>query len=168
MFESLRPYVVADRFVVRNIGGFEKTHDDRLGDIVRLSEAGLFTGDAQLSLVQTFTAGKATPLLMSDLALMVTAETERRETFNAYILTSVGVELMRLFRQPADRAYARALVDYLRRAKYSVQTFAGTHHGHQFSWLSSTTDVFPPEPPPAAQTENKEVAAGATEESSNS
>ena len=167
MVESLRPYVVADRFILRGSGHFESGQNDRLGDVVRLAEAGIFTGDVQLSFVQTFLAGKVTPLLMSDLVLMVTAETERKETFNAYILTSVGIELMRLFRLPADRAYARALVDRLRRSKYKVETFAGTHHGNQFSW-SSTVDIFPPKPPPTTGAESTEVQPAASDKSAGS
>jgi hypothetical protein len=127
----------------------------------------LFTADVQLIFVQRFLAGKVMPLLMSDLVLMVTAQTERKENFDAYVLTSVGIELMHRFRLPADRAYARALVKRLRRSGYKVETFAGTRQGNQFSPFSAI-DIFPPEPPPTTAAESTEMQTAVPDKSGSS
>ena len=151
IFESLSPYVVSNRFILRTVGDFEKTRNARLQDALQLGEAGLVAVDMQLAFTPTFSPGEPTALLMNDLAIVAIsrAKKERKETFSAYILTSVGVELMRLFPQPSDRDYARALVQQLRNSKYEVETFLGVRQGDGLN-LVSDVDLFPPDPPKAS------------------
>jgi hypothetical protein len=152
LFEGLSPYVVGDRFILRTIEPFEKGPSGQVGDALLLAEAGLLTADAQLAFFMTFVAGMQTALPMSDLAIMVTAETQRKESLPAYALTGAGRELMRLFPRPADRGYARALVNHLRQSNYRVETFLDTRQAGGLS-VTGSTDIFPVEPLVAASTE---------------
>jgi hypothetical protein len=151
MFEELSPYVVSNRFILRTVGDSEKTRNARLQDALQLGEAGLLTVDMQLSFSPTFAPAQSTALLMNDLVIVVVSRTEkeRKENFSAYILTSVGMELMRLFPRPADRGYARALVEKLRKSNYEVRTLLGVRHGDGLK-LVSDVDLFPPDPPKAS------------------
>lgn len=155
LFESLSPYVVAGRYILRTVGDFERTRNARLQDALQLGEAGLITVDMQLAFAPTFSPGEPTALLMNDLAVMALsrAEKEQKRNFSAYILTSVGMELMKLFPHPADREYARALVQQLRTWKYEVHTCLGVRHADGLR-IVSNVDLFPPDPPspPSAST----------------
>jgi hypothetical protein len=157
LFESLSPYIIADRFFLYTLtpphGGGRNVW---LEPGLRLAEAGLLTVDAQIAFSPTFTPGVSTHFPMSDLVIIVTAETPQFFQIPAYVLTGVGVELIRLFRQPADRIYARSLVDLFRQMKYVVETTSVARAGQSFS-IAASADLFPAEPRPPVTSESTEL-----------
>ena len=141
-FATLGPYVVNAQCVLHKIGDFESRSDVDFARILRLSEAGLLNVGPQINFEPPISLSKAVWTL-ADLEIVISSAWGGHTlAFPAYVLTSVGTQLMTLFRCDADRTYARALVTALRQSACHVETFEWVCYEQGVS-RRSQVDLFP-------------------------
>jgi hypothetical protein len=141
-FHDFGPYVVGGRFILGNFLPGDRR--EWLNRALVLADAGLFTGDMNLSYAPTFVTGENAPLVVgSDLVVCVTAQVTQPASFPAYVLTGVAMELMTVTRQPADRQYAKALVDGLRSMRLTLRTVSAEPVSGGFRYNLDEPDLFP-------------------------
>jgi hypothetical protein len=146
-FAALGPYVVNAQCVLHKIGDFESRSDVDFARILRLSEAGLLNVGPQINFEPPISLSKAVWTLADLEILISSAWGGHTLAFPAYVLTSVGTQLMTLFYCDADRTYARALVTALRQSSCIVETFECVRDERGVS-SRSQVDLFPLGAPP--------------------
>ena len=124
-FSGLRPFVLADRFVLPELAR-NRSSRDWLLIAVQLADTGLVLGDRSLAFSPEFSEGGSVDISSSDLIVRVESQTKRTEQFEAIVLSVVGAELMPLFSAPSHRPYIANLVTRLREEHYKVRVFPRT------------------------------------------
>ena len=132
--------------------GIMPSENNLLNSAVALADAGLMTGDMNLQFSPIFQKDMpAWSLVGCDVLIWAIAPVEQRAPVPAFVLSSVGIELMRVAMKPGDRDYAKRIVRWLRGIRFKVKTVEVDPNAETLpDYDEGASDVFPPDPPPPA------------------